>query len=368
MAVPTAVTKEEVLQVLQTVKDPDLQRDIVSLGFVKNLTVQGSEVSFTVELTTPACPVKDQLKQESIDKVKSLKGVEKVQVTMTSDTRSRPLEPKAAVLPQVKNVIAVASGKGGVGKSTVAVNLALALAGTGAPTGLLDSDIYGPSIPLMFGIQKRPEVTRDQRIVPLEQYGIKLMSMGFLSDDKTPVIWRGPMVHGVIQQFLSIVDWGALDYLVIDLPPGTGDAQLTLTQTAPLNGAVIVTTPQQVSLIDARKGLLMFQKVNVPLLGIVENMSYFICGHCKEKTPIFPGSGGRKLAEELKVPFLGEIPIEPEVAVAGDEGKPILLRNPGAEASKAFRLLAGNVAAQLSIVNMKSETLPSFDLQWKTHS
>jgi ATP-binding protein involved in chromosome partitioning len=354
--------REAILAALKTVMDPDLHRDIVELGFVKDLAVDGGRVSFKVELTTPACPVKDQLEEECRRKVAALEGVEDVAVSMTSNVTSRAFEQKIEVRG-VKNLIAVASGKGGVGKSTVAVNLALALKDTGARTGLLDADIYGPSIPLMMGVNRRPEVTGEQRILPVEQYGLALMSMGFLTDENTPVIWRGPMLAGAMQQFLSQVEWGELDYLVIDLPPGTGDVQLTLTQMAPLAGAVIVTTPQVVSVLDARKGLLMFERVRVPVLGVIENMSY-LPQPDGSRLAVFGSGGGRKFAEEAEVPLLAEIPIDPEVTAAGDEGRPIYLRNPDSPASRAFRTLAGVVAAQLAIANAKAPAQANVNFEW----
>lgn len=267
------------------------------------------------------------------------------------------------VLSGVKNIIAVASGKGGVGKSTVAVNLAMVLAETGASVGLLDTDIYGPSLPLMMDICERP--TGDPRtgvLKPLEKHGLKLMSMGFFSDEKTAVIWRGPMVHKMLTTFMAQVDWGTLDYLVMDLPPGTGDAQLTITQTAPLTGAVIVTTPQDVSLIDARKGLLMFQQVNVPVLGIVENMSYFVCDECGKRHEIFRHGGGRWASEELGVPFLGEVPLDPRVTLGGDQGNPVVTFAPDSPASQALRDVARNLIVQLEATASQRAQLPTLDL------
>ncbi len=269
----------------------------------------------------------------------------------------------AKVLSGVKTIIAVASGKGGVGKSTVAVNLAMVLAETGASVGLLDTDIYGPSLPLMMGICERP--TGDPRtglLMPLEKHGLKLMSMGFVSDEKTAVIWRGPMVHKMITTFMGQVDWGTLDYLVMDLPPGTGDAQLTITQTAPLTGAVIVTTPQDVSLIDARKGLLMFQQVNVPVLGIVENMSYFVCDECNKRHEIFRHGGGRRASEELGIPFLGEVPLDPRVTLGGDQGTPVVTFAPDSPASQALREVARNLIVQLEATAAQRAPLPTLDL------
>src|SRR3989338_10202709 len=254
---------------------------------------------------------------------------------MSSQVRGRANFEQAKVLPGVRNVIAVASGKGGVGKSTVTANLALALAKTGAKVGLLDCDIYGPSMPIMFGVQgKQPQVTPDQKILPLEVQGIRLMSIGFLTGENTPIIWRGPMVHQILQQFLTRVEWGELDYLVLDLPPGTGDAQLTLTQSAALTGAVIITTPKEVSLIDARKGLQMFQKVNVPVLGLIENMSYFACPDCGKVVDIFRSGGGEKMSDELQVPLLGQIPIDPAIVETGDQGTPLVLAKPDSQTAK----------------------------------
>ncbi len=345
------VRESAVLEALKTVMDPDLHRDIVSLGFVKDLRIEGGNVSFKLELTTPACPVKDRLKAECSEKVGKVGGVKAVKVEMTSSVRSARPILEQAVIAGVKNIVAVASGKGGVGKSTTAINLALAIQRTGAAVGLLDADVYGPSMAMMFGIAGRPEVNEDRKIVPMVGYGVKVLSMGLLGDGDRPVIWRGPMVHGLLQQFLRDTEWGDLDYMVIDLPPGTGDAQLSISQLVPISGAVIVTTPQDISLIDARKGLKMFQQMRVPVLGIVENMSYFVCSHCGHRHDIFRHGGGKRTSEELGVPFLGEVPIDPEGVVGGDQGAPIVIRNPDSPAAKAYVEVAGRVAAQLSILN-----------------
>ncbi len=358
-----AVTEPQVLNALRQVKDPDLHRDIVDLGFVKELTIAGGQVRFVVELTTPACPVKDRLRDEAQKVVLAIPGVTDVHVTMTANTRGRTLEHQR-MLPGVKNPIAVASGKGGVGKSTTAVNLALALRRTGATVGLLDADIYGPSIPIMLGINERPSMI-GQRLLPIDRYGLKVMSMGFLITESTPVVWRGPMVHQILQQFLTQVEWGTLDYLVIDLPPGTGDAQLTLTQSAPLAGAVIVTTPQDVALVDAVKGLQMFNKVNVPVLGIVENMSYFLCPHCSERSEIFGHGGGRRKATELGVPFLGEIPIVGAIREGGDNGQPVVVADPTSAASAVYGEIAGALAARLSTMNFDGPpAAPGSPITW----
>ena len=361
------ITEAAVLDVLRTVKDPDLHRDIVSLGFVKDLRIEGGKVSFKVELTTPACPVKDLLREECSRKVAAIPGVSEVAVEMTASVRGGRPPSQDAMLPGVKNIVAVASGKGGVGKSTTAINLALAFRNSGASVGLLDADVYGPSMAMMFGIDGRPEVNERKKIVPLEGYGVKVLSMGFLGEADKPVIWRGPMVHGLLQQFLRDTEWGDLDYLVIDLPPGTGDAQLSISQLIPITGAVIVTTPQDISLLDARKGLRMFQQMRVPVLGIVENMSYFLCNHCGHRHEIFRHGGGRRASEELGVPFLGEVPIDPEVVLGSDQGAPIVVRNPDSPASKGYREVAGQVAARLSILNSERGEAPAAPegLKWQ---
>lgn len=344
-----SLTEENVLNALRLVKDPDLHRDIVSLGFVKNLKINGKDVSFTLELTTPACPVRDQFKTDAVKVIKeSIEGVGDVKMEMTSNVRTHIAQQREALLPGVKNTIAVASGKGGVGKSTIAVNLAVALVQDGAKVGLLDADIYGPSIPLMMGITRRPEL-RNQKLIPLEAHGVKVMSIGFLVDPMQAVIWRGPMVSGAVKQFMSDVDWGELDYLIFDLPPGTGDIHLTLVQTIPLTGAVVVTTPQDISLADARKAYAMFTKVNVPVLGIVENMSYYVCSQCGHRDEIFAYGGGKSAAEELGTVFLGEVPIYTPIRVGGDGGKPIVVFEPDAEQSKNLRQIARHMAAQVSI-------------------
>jgi ATP-binding protein involved in chromosome partitioning len=363
----------QILEALKAVQDPDLHRDIVSLGFVKNLRVegtadgrgqQGQQVRFDLELTTPACPVKDQLKAECERIVGALPGVASVEVKLSAQVRAP--RPAGKVMPGVKNVVAVASGKGGVGKSTCAANLALALSRSGASVGLLDADIYGPSMPTMFGTRDRPQPAGGNRIHPVFVQGLKLMSIGFLVDPDQPMIWRGPMVHGALSQFLEQVEWGELDYVIVDMPPGTGDAQLTLTQRAPLAGAVIVTTPQEVALVDARKGLRMFEQVKVPVLGIVENMSYFICDGCSKEHDIFPRGGGRRAAEQLGVPFLGEIPIEGSVSASGDAGLPVVASAPDSAAARAFNAMAGEVARQLAIRGMAAEGAGELSMSWQS--
>jgi ATP-binding protein involved in chromosome partitioning len=364
-----AISEARVLEALRPIVDPDLGKSIVDLGFVKELKIEDGRVSFEIELTTPACPVKAEFETQARERVGALAGVEAVDVAMTASTRGRAAGGAGAdsgVLPGVKNTIAVASGKGGVGKSTVAVNLALALEETGATVGLLDADVYGPSIPLLLGVHGQPRSV-ERRILPLEKSGLKLMSMGFLVTDDSPVIWRGPMVHGLIRQFLADVEWGALDYLVIDLPPGTGDAALTLTQQAPLSGAVIVTTANDLSLIDARKGLKMFEKVNVPVLGIIENMSYFTPPELPDRRYYLFGKGGAKrAAEELGVPFLGEIPIDPRIVEGGDKGDPIVRAAPDSTAAGAIRALAGSVARRLAVLATENAPPADASITWVT--
>jgi ATP-binding protein involved in chromosome partitioning len=367
MAAPS-VTADQVLAALRPIVDPDFGKSIVDLGFIKHLAIDGGRVSFDIELTTPACPVKAEFERAAKERVAALPGVAEVAVTMTANTRGRAGagagQPQGEILPGVRNVLAVASGKGGVGKSTVAVNLALALRETGATVGLLDADVYGPSLPLLTGVTGRPE-TRERRILPHEGYGLKLMSMGFFVTEGSPVIWRGPMVHGLIRQFLTDVEWGELDYLVVDLPPGTGDAALTLTQQAPLSGAVIVTTANDLSLIDARKGLAMFEKVNVPVLGIVENMSYFVPPDLPERRYyIFGQGGGERVAKELGVEFLGEVPIDPRVVEGGDAGKPILVYAPDSPPATVLRTIAGRVARKLAVLGESAPKLADANITW----
>jgi ATP-binding protein involved in chromosome partitioning len=361
------LSPESVLDALRPIVDPDFGKSIVDLGFVKDLRIEGARVAFEIELTTPACPVKEEFQRAARERVGALPGVEEVAVTMTANTRGRSAAagtPAAQVLPGVKNTLAVASGKGGVGKSTVALNLALALRERGASVGLMDADVYGPSLPLLTGVSGRPHA-RDKRIHPHEAMGLRLMSMGFFLTDDSPVIWRGPMVHGLVRQFLTDVDWGELDYLVVDMPPGTGDAALTLTQQAPLSGALIVTTANDLSLIDARKGLAMFQRVQVPVLGIVENMSWFSPPDLPERRYyIFGEGGGRRVARELGVDFLGELPIDPRVAEGGDKGRPILLHAPDSEMAAGFRLLAGEVARKLAVLADDAPPVADANITW----
>jgi ATP-binding protein involved in chromosome partitioning len=347
-----SLTRDDVLSVLRTVQDPDLHKDIVTLGFVKDVRIEGGEVDFTIELTTPACPVRDEMKAEAERKVASLAGVTAARAKMTADVRARGGFGRQAVAG-VRNILAVGAGKGGVGKSTTSVNLALALARTGARVGLLDGDVYGPNIPQMLGIEEAPRVSDERRMLPPESFGMKVISMGMLVPPDQPVIWRGPMLHGAVQQFMRDVEWGELDYLVVDLPPGTGDVALSMAQSVPMAGAVVVTTPQGVSVADVRKAVAMYRQLNIPILGVIENMSHFVCGHCGERTEIFGNGGGRRMAEELQIPFLGEVPIDTRVREGGDEGRPIVEAAPDSPAARAFSDVARRVAAQISIQNMR---------------
>ncbi len=348
-----SVTRDEVLSALRAVQDPDLHKDIVSLGFVKEVRIEGGEVDFTIELTTPACPVKEQMKAEAEAVVSALAGVRAARATMTANVSSRGGMGRQQV-PGIRNIVAVGAGKGGVGKTTTAVNLAVGLAQKGARVGLLDGDVYGPNVPQMLGCEGSPEVDEEKRIVPPEAHGIKIISMGMLVPKEQPIIWRGPMLHGAVQQFMRDVAWGELDYLVVDLPPGTGDVALSMAQSVPMAGAVVVTTPQEVSVSDVRKAVAMFRQLSIPVLGVIENMSHFVCGHCQERTDIFGNGGGRRMAEELGIPFLGEVPIDTRVRSGGDEGEPIVAAAPDAPAAQALLDLAGRVAAQISIQNTRT--------------
>jgi ATP-binding protein involved in chromosome partitioning len=353
-----ALEQREVLDALKVVRDPDLQRDIVSLGFIKNLAIDGGSVTFTIELTTPACPVKDQLRDQARAAVLQLPGVTNVDVTLSARVREatggdggrQPLEG-------VKNVIAVGAGKGGVGKTTLSVNLAIALAKSGSRVGVIDGDIYGPNVPIMLGL-KTQLATDGQKIIPAEKYGLQVISMGFLTEDDAPIIWRGPMLHSALQQFFREVRWLNLDYLVIDMPPGTGDVALSLGQTVPVAGAVIVTTPQQVSLADSRRAVAMYKKLNIPTLGVIENMSYFICPGCQKESDIFGTGGGEKMAGSRGIPFLGRIPLYQPIREGGDTGVPLMIAEPEAPAARAIVLAAEKLAAQISIASYNRPTIP----------
>lgn len=357
------VTESAVLDALRGVVDPDLHKDIVALGFVKNLAIEGGAVSFTIELTTPACPVRDAMKAEARERVAALPGVATVDIKMTSHVRPSPVISKEQLLPGVRNVLPVASGKGGVGKSTVSANLALALASTGARVGLMDADVYGPSIPTILGITEPPAVV-GERVLPVEKYGLKVMSMGFFLRDDQAVVWRGPMLAKMVEQFLGGVEWEELDYLVIDLPPGTGDVQLTLCQRIPLTGATIISTPQDVALRVAEKALHMFRQLNTPILGIIENMSHYVCSHCGERDDIFGSGGARRASERLGVPFLGEIPLARAIREASDAGRPTFIAEPSSPLSAAFLHAAENLAAQVSITNLQQELAGSVQISF----
>ncbi len=349
------MTPDLVLSALKGVVDPDLHRDIVSLGFVKNIAIDEGRVSFAIELTTPACPVKDLMKAQAEELVRAIPGVTDVAVTMTSRVRSVSAPTKGTTpLPGVKNVIAVGAGKGGVGKTTVAVNLAIALSKAGGRVGILDGDIYGPNVPIMFGLQAQLE-SDGKRIRPAEKYGIQIVSIGFMTSDDAPVIWRGPMLHSAVRQFFLDVAWKDLDYLIIDMPPGTGDVALSLSQTVAVAGAVVVTTPQQVSLADTRRAIRMYEKLNIPALGLVENMSYFECPSCHHESQIFGHGGGEKLAEDLEVPFLGRLPVYQPIRVGSDQGIPLVIAEPESGATRAFEHVAERVAAQVSIKAVRAE-------------
>ena len=351
------MTKDDILKALSNVQEPDLGKDLVTLNMVKDIEIEGNYVAFTVVLTTPACPLKDMIKNACINAVKILVNKEAtVNVRFTSNTTSKRKEGDA-VLPGVKNIIAVVSGKGGVGKSTVAANLALALSQGGAKVGLMDADIYGPSVPIMFGVRgERPmmqDVNGKGMIVPLERYGIKLLSIGLLVDEKNAVVWRGPMASSAIKQFISDVLWGDLDYLVIDMPPGTGDIHLTLVQTVPVTGVVVVTTPQDVALADAKKGIAMFgqAQMKVPIIGLIENMSYFTPAELPEnRYYIFGKEGGKKLAEEYELPFLGQIPLVQSIREGGDIGVPVMMGD-DAVTKHAFEEFAAAAARSISMRN-----------------
>ena len=345
---------QSVLEVLRPVEDPELRKSLVELNMIRNVKIDGGKVSFTLVLTTPACPLREFIVDDCRRAVKKLPGVTDIAVEVTAETPQQKSLPDRTGISGVKNIIAVSSGKGGVGKSTVAVNIAVALAQTGAKVGLLDADIYGPNDPTMLGLSDAQITVRPgekgEILEPAFNHGVKLVSMGFLIDRDQPVIWRGPMLNGVIRQFLYQVQWGELDYLIVDMPPGTGDAQLTLTQSVPMAGAVIVTTPQNVALLDSRKGLRMFQQMNVPVLGIVENMSYFIPPDMPDKQyDIFGSGGGEKTAAELGVPLLGCVPLEICTRVGGDSGVPIVVGEPDSASAKALYAIALTIAGKVSV-------------------
>jgi len=351
------VKEQQVLDALRAIQDPDLSRDIVSLGFVKDVVIEGGRVGLTIELTTPACPVKEEFQRQAVTLVRAIPGVTEVKVNMSSRVRAHG-RSETQLIPGIRNIVAVASGKGGVGKSTTAVNLAVALAATGARTGLLDADIYGPSVPRMLGLAGRQPKVVEGKLRPLINFGVSTMSIGFLIGEDDAMIWRGTMVAGALGQLLSDVHWGELDYLVVDLPPGTGDAQLTLVQQVPVSGAVIVTTPQDIALLDARKAIAMFRKVNVPVLGIVENMSVFICPHCGGESHIFASGGAERLGLEQKADLLGSIPLDIQIREDADAGVPIVAAHGNSPQAAAYRELAGAVARRISVLASRRIDIP----------
>jgi len=351
----TPLDQQAVLNALRSVMEPELHKDIVSLNMVKDIRISDGNVSLTVTLTTPACPLKDTIEKDMRNVLMKLDGVRAVGVNFEANVpRGRTVADKAPIAG-VKNLMAVASGKGGVGKTTVAVNLAIALARMGSAVGLLDADVYGPNVPTMLGTTEQPRAISERRILPVEAYGLKMISMGLLNPGDRPMIWRGPMLHSVIQQFLRSVEWGELDYLIVDLPPGTGDVQLTLIQSVPVSGAVIVTTPSVVALADVRKAIEMFRQVNVEVLGVVENMSYLVCPHCQDRIDVFGHGEGKRMAELFGVPFLGEIEIDPQIRIGGDTGKPVAALGEDAPGAKSVYNMVRQVAARLSVVNMAAQ-------------
>ncbi len=344
------LTEAIVLDALRNVYDPELRKDLVTLNMIKDIKIEGDKVSFNVVLTTPACPLRTEIERNARATVAMLPGVKEVDVKMSASVPNDQ-RLKRTLDIRVRNAIAVGSGKGGVGKTTIAVNLAIALAQSGARVGLLDADIYGPNVPTMMGVHEMPR-GKNNRIIPAENYGVKVMSIGFLVPPDQPLIWRGPMLHSAIQQFIGDVEWGELDYLVIDLPPGTGDAPLSLSQSIPLSGGVIVTLPQQVSLEDAQRGLEMFRKLDVPVIGIVENMSYLEMPD-GTRMDIFGSGGGQQLAERTSAPFLGSIPMDPNVRVGGDAGKPVIITHPESAVAKALLEATQNIAARVSVLALE---------------
>ncbi len=352
--VKQVVTEQDVLVALGRVQEPELHKDLVTLHMIRDLKIEGPQVSFTVVLTTPACPLKSQIEREARQAVAALPGVEAVEVKLDANVPNDG-RPRGLIDLPIRNAIAVASGKGGVGKSTVAVNIAVVLAQSGARVGLLDADIYGPNVPTMMGVLKLPAPVGN-KLVPAMAYGVKVMSIGFLVKPGQPLIWRGPMLHSAIRQFLSDVDWGELDYLVVDLPPGTGDAALSLAQSLPLSGGVIVTMPQQVSLDDAIRGLEMFRQLDVPIFGVVENMSYLELPD-GARMDIFGSGGGERLAAQAGVPFIGAIPIDPAVRTGGDSGEPVVVTQPESAAGRALAHIARDIAAKVSVAAVQQSNI-----------
>ena len=354
----SVLTDAAVLDALRQVHDPDLHKDIVSLGFVKNLSIAGGRVAFTVELTTPACPVKDLMREQARTAVAAIPGVAAVEIEMTAAVRRvSPSDGSRAPVEGVKNIIAVGAGKGGVGKTTVSVNIAAALAARGSRVAIVDGDMYGPNVPIMLGLKTRLE-TDGQKIIPAERYGLQVVSLGFLTEDDAPVIWRGPMLHKMVQEFFRDVRWDRIDYLIVDLPPGTGDVVLSLQQSVPVAGAVLVTTPQTVSLADTRRAVQMYRKLNIPALGLIENMSHFVCPGCGRESDPFGRGGGEALATEMGIPFLGHVPLYEPIRVAGDAGVPLVVSDPASPAARALSAAAERVAQQVSIASFGARAIP----------
>ena len=356
-----ALNQDQIVEALRHVQDPELHRDIVSLGMVKELAVADGKVSFTVELTTPACPLRETIETDCKKALASIPGITKLEINFGAQVRgSKAGAGQTDLLPTVKNVVLVAAGKGGVGKSTVAANLAVALKMHGAATGLLDADIYGPSVPILMGVKGEPkkiEVDGVQKIEPTFAHGVPVMSIGFFLDSEQAVIWRGPMLGKALHQLMADVHWGELDYLVVDMPPGTGDVQITFSQQLKVSGALLVATPQQVALADVVRAKSMFDKVMIPIVGLIENMSYFICDGCGKEHDIFSRGGAQRAAERFKIPYLGEIPITPALREGGDAGVPILIQDPNSEVSKCFLEIAAKLAGQLSIASERANRM-----------
>jgi ATP-binding protein involved in chromosome partitioning len=353
----STLSESAIVEALRQVQEPELGRDIVSLDMVKAIAIDGTNVAFTIELTTPACPLKDEIEGNARQVLRDL-GATEVAITWGAMVRRAAPRQAEQLLPNVKNVIAVGSGKGGVGKSTVSVNLAVALAQAGAAVGLLDADITGPNIPMMLGVDGQPKASPNNKITPLERHGVKCISIQFFVPEGQPIVWRGPLVGGAIQQFLRDVDWGDLDYLVVDLPPGTSDAQLTLAQSVPLSGAVLVTTPQEVALSDVGKALAMFKRLSVPILGLVENMTAFVCPHCGELTEIFGRGGGERFCQTHGLDFLGGVPLDVTVRQGGDVGVPAVAQREPGPAARALTSVAGAVAARMSVRAASADQQP----------
>ena len=352
-----SVSERDILAAMSKVMDPELHIDLVKAGMVKDVRVEGATARLKIELTTPACPLKGKIQADAEAALKAVPGLEKFDIEWGAQVRAAPAgmggTPGQALLPQVKNVILVGAGKGGVGKSTVSVNLATALAREGAKVGLLDADFYGPSVPLMTGVTEKPTSPDGKTLLPIDKHGLKLMSIGFLVEADQALIWRGPMLHGALMQLVRDVRWGELDYLILDLPPGTGDVALTLSQSVRAAGAVLVTTPQDVALADVVRAKQMFDKVHIPVLGIVENMSQFVCPNCSHVTPIFNKGGGHRAAQMFSIPFLGEIPLDLKIRESGDAGVPVVISAPDSPEALAFRTMARNIAGRVSTENMR---------------